>query len=314
MAKYEWLSTKNRYDPHYGLKQELVAADAAVLAAAVAADVVVTNAFVAADVVVTTAYGVADGVVSAAFAAADVVVLADAATAAGVLDDALPYHIGIAGGDETTDHTAVTDVATFRMPFGMTVSEVRATLTTAATGAAFIVDINEGGTSILDGKLTIDTTEFTSTTSSVVDVQATGTVSLDSGASGSVDGITVNAIEVMSGAESFDTSLIQTATNVAANITAHTSSPNYTAASGGTDTVTISAAAGTGTAPNGFVVVSSVTTIGTTDGNMASGVYASGALADTTLADDAEITIDVDQIGSTIAGAGLKVWLIGTKT
>jgi hypothetical protein len=36
-------------------------------------------------------------------------------------------------------------------------------------------------------------------------------------------------------------------------------------------------------------------------------------LSDSTLADDAEITIDIDQIGSTIAGAGLKVTLIGTR-
>jgi len=33
----------------------------------------------------------------------------------------------------------------------------------------------------------------------------------------------------------------------------------------------------------------------------------------TALTDDAEITIDIDQIGSTIAGAGLKVYLIGTR-
>ena len=31
------------------------------------------------------------------------------------------------------------------------------------------------------------------------------------------------------------------------------------------------------------------------------------------LADDAEITVDIDQIGSTIAGTGLKLWLIGKK-
>lgn len=37
-------------------------------------------------------------------------------------------------------------------------------------------------------------------------------------------------------------------------------------------------------------------------------------ISDTALADDAEITIDIDQIGSTIAGAGLKVYLIGTRT
>lgn len=36
-------------------------------------------------------------------------------------------------------------------------------------------------------------------------------------------------------------------------------------------------------------------------------------ISDTALADDAEITIDIDTVGSTIAGAGLKVYLIGTK-
>lgn len=37
------------------------------------------------------------------------------------------------------------------------------------------------------------------------------------------------------------------------------------------------------------------------------------SLTDTALADDAEITIDIDAVGSTIAGAGLKVTLIGTR-
>lgn len=37
------------------------------------------------------------------------------------------------------------------------------------------------------------------------------------------------------------------------------------------------------------------------------------AITDNTLADDAEITIFVDQVGSTIAGAGLKLWLIGVR-
>jgi hypothetical protein len=36
-------------------------------------------------------------------------------------------------------------------------------------------------------------------------------------------------------------------------------------------------------------------------------------LSDTSLADDEEITIDIDQVGSSTAGAGLKVWIIGTK-
>ena len=37
-------------------------------------------------------------------------------------------------------------------------------------------------------------------------------------------------------------------------------------------------------------------------------------ISDTSLADDAEITIDIDQVGSTIAGTGLKVSLIGYRT
>lgn len=35
-------------------------------------------------------------------------------------------------------------------------------------------------------------------------------------------------------------------------------------------------------------------------------------ISDTALADDAEFTIDIDTVGSTVAGAGLKVYLIGT--
>ena len=37
-------------------------------------------------------------------------------------------------------------------------------------------------------------------------------------------------------------------------------------------------------------------------------------ITDTSLAADAEITIDIDQIGSGTAGAGLKVTLIGHQT
>jgi len=37
-------------------------------------------------------------------------------------------------------------------------------------------------------------------------------------------------------------------------------------------------------------------------------------ISDSSLADDAQITIDIDTIGSTIAGAGLKVYIIGRQT
>lgn len=114
--------------------------------------------------------------------------------------------IGIACSDESTALTTGNGKATFRMPFAMTLTAVRASVTTAPTGAVLTVDINESGTTILSTKLTIDAGEKTSTTAATPAV-----------------------------------------------------------------------------------------------------------ISDTALADDAEITIDIDQIGSTIAGAGLKVWLIGRR-
>jgi hypothetical protein len=77
----------------------------------------------------------------------------------------LPEAIQLAASDETTALTAGTAKVTFRMPHAMTLTAVRASLTTAqASGSIFTVDINEGGSSILSTKLTIDNTEKTSTT------------------------------------------------------------------------------------------------------------------------------------------------------
>jgi hypothetical protein len=117
----------------------------------------------------------------------------------------LPVSIQLACSDEATALTTGTAKLTFRMPHAMTVTAVRASVGTAPTGSALVVDINEG-TTILSTKLSIDATEKTSTTAATPAV-----------------------------------------------------------------------------------------------------------ISDTALADDAEITIDIDQIGSTIAGAGLKITLIGTR-
>jgi hypothetical protein len=56
---------------------------------------------------------------------------------------------------------------TFRMPYGMTVVEVRTSLTTAGSGSKVTVDIEESGSSILSTAITIDVGERTSTTASV---------------------------------------------------------------------------------------------------------------------------------------------------
>lgn len=113
----------------------------------------------------------------------------------------------IACSDESTAITTGTAKVTFRMPYAFTLSAVRASVTTAPTGSTILIDINEGGSTILSTKLMIDASEKTSTTATTPAV-----------------------------------------------------------------------------------------------------------ISDVSLADDAEITIDFDQVGSTIAGAGVKVYLIGTRT
>lgn len=119
----------------------------------------------------------------------------------------LPVEIGIAASDETTDLETGTAKAAFRLPHAMTLTAVRASVTTAPTGANLVVDINEAGTTVLSTTLSIDAGEKTSATAATPAV-----------------------------------------------------------------------------------------------------------ISDSALADDAEITIDIDQIGSTVAGTGLKIWLIGTRT
>ena len=66
--------------------------------------------------------------------------------------------------DLGTDLTTGTGKASFRMPFAMTLTGVKATCATASAGANIIVDINEGGSTVLSTKLSIDAGELTSTT------------------------------------------------------------------------------------------------------------------------------------------------------
>lgn len=76
----------------------------------------------------------------------------------------VPETLIVAVGDETTALTTGTAKVTFRMPFAMTVTGVRASLTTASSSGTPTFDINEAGTSILGTKLSIDANELTSTT------------------------------------------------------------------------------------------------------------------------------------------------------
>jgi hypothetical protein len=75
-----------------------------------------------------------------------------------------PVVLAVAVSDETTAITTGNAKVTFRMPFAMTVTAVRASLSTASTSGDPVFDINEGGSSILGTKLSIDANEKTSTT------------------------------------------------------------------------------------------------------------------------------------------------------
>lgn len=108
---------------------------------------------------------------------------------------------------------------------------------------------------------------------------ATGSVTLSSGTSGSVDGITVGGVQIMSGAEDFATSLDQTATNVADNINNFTSTPDYTASADGA-VITISAAI-TGTEANGLTIEATSTVITTATTNMSGGYDGTGPVLST---------------------------------
>jgi hypothetical protein len=115
----------------------------------------------------------------------------------------IPVELVIACSDEGTALTTGTAKVTFRMPYGMTVTAVRASLSTAqSSGSIFTVDINEGGTTIISTKLTVDNTEKTSTTAATAAVisapnladDAEITIDIDQVGDGSAKGLKISLI------------------------------------------------------------------------------------------------------------------------
>ena len=92
----------------------------------------------------------------------------------------LPAEIQVAASDEITALSVGNGKLTFRLPHGMTLTEVRASLTTAQTsGTIFTADIIYNGVSVLATKLTIDNTEKTSTTAATPAVITTSALADD---------------------------------------------------------------------------------------------------------------------------------------
>jgi len=94
-----------------------------------------------------------------------------AASTYGTIAQAKAEYLVCAASDESTALTTGTGKVTFRMPYALTLTAVRCSLTTAQTsGSILTVDINDSGTSILSTKLTVDNTEKTSTTATTAAV------------------------------------------------------------------------------------------------------------------------------------------------
>ena len=109
----------------------------------------------------------------------------------GVLD-IVPVNVTVAVTDETTVLTTGTNKITFRVP-AMTLTEVRASLTTAGTGATLVaITVNVNGVNIWSSGgtgLTIDAGEKTSTTAATPNVIGIAAVSDDAEITVDIDAI-----------------------------------------------------------------------------------------------------------------------------
>ena len=96
----------------------------------------------------------------------------------------------IAAGDETTALTVADGKTEFQMPYAFTLTDVRATLTTAgSTSGVTTIDIEDDGSSIFSTLLTIDSTEKTSTSAATAAVISGATI-----ADGSIMKINVDVL------------------------------------------------------------------------------------------------------------------------
>ncbi len=127
------------------------------------------------------------------------------------------------------------------------------------------------------------------------EVQASGTLSLDSGASGNVSSVKVNSIEILNGTTTFDTSLTVTAAALALAINRNPQNTLYKAAASGT-VVTLTGNRGLGALVNGHVISGTVATIGATFGTVTGGTTAVNGL-----------TWDVSATG-TMTKNGTETW------
>ena len=158
------------------------------------------------------------------------------------------------------------------------------TVTAAVAGTSYTLTTG----TVNNGSIANETLIAVETVANVVgvtEVVAVGTVQITGGTSNpgtnKITALTVNSVDILGAAVDWATSHTATAAAIAAQCVTYTSSPEYTVTSSG-DTVTITALAGTGVSPNGFVVNAVVAgDVTSTDVNMVGGVTAVTAVAQT---------------------------------
>lgn len=233
----------------------------------------------------------------------------------------------VAASGEAEALTTGTSKVVFRMPYAFTVIGVRASLTTAQTsGAAVTIDINKSSVSILSTLLTFDNTERTTTTATTAAVLSATTIAddeevaidIDQIGDGTAAGLKVTLIGYPATAAE---SLVIPVTDEVTAITAGTNkitmrmpygfvltgiraSLSTAQTSGATFTVDVN--------EGGTSILSTKLTFDNTERTTTTATTLP-VLSDTVLADDAEITVDVDQIGDGTA-KGLKIAFIGYRS
>lgn len=104
-----------------------------------------------------------------------------------------PVALQLAASDEGTALTTGTRKLTFRMPYAMTLTSIRASLTTAASSGLSTFDVNMNGSSLLSTKVTIDATENTSTSAATPAVLSSTSLLDDAEITVDIDGIGTGA-------------------------------------------------------------------------------------------------------------------------
>jgi len=105
----------------------------------------------------------------------------------GITDD---YHLSFAFSGEDDDLVVGTGAITFQMPnFATTLTGVSVNVKTAPTGSVATFDLNEGGTSVLSTKITIDAGEKTSETATTPPVISDSAIAANAIMTIDIDGI-----------------------------------------------------------------------------------------------------------------------------